>query len=267
MFDLARFHRIPRPDTVVGRIVHYEPVVGSTMDVGRALAHAGAPHGLVVLTDEQTAGRGRFTRRWVAPPGANLTLTIVLRPSVSELQSLSMVAALAVADGVTATCAVQPVFKWPNDVLLGDRKLAGILVESEFRGDAPAFALVGIGLNVNMASAADAEIAAVAVSLRDVLGHDTPREELLDAVLLAFEQWLSTGSEGGSAVVQAWSERLVTLGREVEVTFAGQVERGRATRVTAHGALVLQRSDGSTVTLPAGEVSLRRGASDPGSPA
>lgn len=263
MFDLARFYELSTPERTIGRTLHYQPVVGSTMDVARTLAQAGAAHGLVVLADEQTQGRGRFARRWVAPAGTNLTFTILLRPSTAVLASLSMIAALAVADGVAATSNLHPAFKWPNDLLLGARKLAGILIESEFQGDRPAFALVGIGLNVNMASAVNAETATVAVSLRDLLGHDTPREELLAAVLLAFERWSDSADADGAAVVEAWSSRLTTLGQAVEVSFAGRIERGVAERVTGSGALILRRPDGSEVTLPAGEVSLRPGPRNP----
>ncbi|MGH2600504.1 MAG: biotin--[acetyl-CoA-carboxylase] ligase [Dehalococcoidia bacterium] len=253
-FDLVRFHSLLQT-TAIGASLEYEPVVGSTMDVARGAGHAGAPHGHTVLADEQTAGRGRFGRRWVAPPGANLTFTLVVRPSLAALERLSMIAALAVADGVRETAGVQPLFKWPNDVLIDGRKLAGILIEAEFAGDRPAFALVGIGLNVNAETAADREIAEIAVSLRDLTGHELSREAVLAAVLGSFERWYGQASE--PAVLEAWSSRLMTLGGEISVSFRGDVESGIAESVSDAGALRLRRADGSLIELAAGEVTTR----------
>jgi BirA family transcriptional regulator, biotin operon repressor / biotin---[acetyl-CoA-carboxylase] ligase len=254
MFDPVRFRSLLTTATI-GRSFAYEPVVGSTMDLAREAGRAGAPHGHVVLADEQTAGRGRFGRRWVAPAGVNLTFTVLLRPDLRALERLSMIAALGVAEGVRAACGVEPRFKWPNDVQLEGRKLAGILIEAELQGDRPDFALVGIGLNVNLATAAAAEIAAIAVSLRDVTGHAQEREGVLAAVLAALEGWYDRVEE--PPVHRAWAARLVTLGQAIGVSFAGRVERGVAESVTETGALRLRRADGSLVVLPAGEVTTR----------
>jgi BirA family transcriptional regulator, biotin operon repressor / biotin---[acetyl-CoA-carboxylase] ligase len=238
-----------------GAILQYEASVGSTMDVARSAAREGAPHGLVVVADEQTAGRGRFGRRWVAPAGANLTFTILVRPDRGRLERLSVIAALAVADGVCEAAGVDARFKWPNDLQVDGKKLAGILVESELTGERPAFALVGIGLNVNAETAAVAEIREIAVSLRDILRQATEREALLAAVLRAFDRWYQC--DEAQPVIAAWSERLATLGQAVRVTFAGQAEEGVAESVTESGALKLRRTDGSVVELPAGEVTMR----------
>jgi BirA family biotin operon repressor/biotin-[acetyl-CoA-carboxylase] ligase len=225
------------------------------MDEARAAGRAAASHGHTILADEQTAGRGRFGRRWVAPPGSNLTFTILVRPTIETLESLSIIAALAVAEGVRAVTGIDPVFKWPNDVQVDGRKLAGILIEAEFSGDQPSFALVGIGLNVNQDSRAEPEIADIAVSLRDLLGHEVEREAMLAAVLDSFERWYVRAPD--PAICDAWSSKLVTLGQTISVSFAGQVESGLAESVTPIGALRLRRADGSVVVLPAGEVTTR----------
>ena len=253
-FDLHRFHDLRR-SRWLGAAFRYDPVVGSTMDVAREAGRSGAPHGLVVLADEQTAGRGRFGRRWVAPPGVNLTFTILVRPDVSTLERLSMIAALGVGDGVAAAAGVRPVFKWPNDVQVHGRKLAGILIEAELAGESPSFALIGIGLNVNLDTSIVPEIAEIAVSLRDVLGCELAREDLLAAVLCSFERWYE--QQPGAAVREAWAARLVTLGQPISVSFAGRVETGIAESVTDTGALCLRREDGSVMVLPAGEVTTR----------
>jgi BirA family transcriptional regulator, biotin operon repressor / biotin---[acetyl-CoA-carboxylase] ligase len=232
----------------------YHAVVGSTMDVARDLARAGAPHGTTVLADEQTAGRGRFQRRWVAPVGDNLTFTILTRPPLPVAERLSIVAALAVADAAEAA-GVPVRFKWPNDVLARGRKLAGILIEGELEGSSPTFALVGIGLNVNQDSRAAAEIADIAISLRDITRTVHDRESVLAGLRLAFDRWFERAP--APATLDAWASRLDTLGRQVRVSFAGRVEEGLAESVTSTGALVLRRADRSTVELPAGEVTTR----------
>lgn len=253
-FDLSRFHSA-LADYHLTATLRYQPSVPSTMDLARAAGWEGAASGLVLLADEQTAGRGRFGRRWVAPAGANLTCTLLLRPETARLQRLSMVAALALADGVAQATGVQPLFKWPNDLQVDGRKLAGILIEAEFAGEQPLFALVGMGLNVNQDTSALPEVREIAVSLRDLLGHEVNREELLAALLASFRRWYD--EPNAVTVRDAWAARLVTLGQEIAVTFAGAVERGRAEAVDESGALLLRRLDGSLVTLPAGEVSLR----------
>jgi len=253
-FDLVAFHDLRRTQWA-GAELRYQASLPSTMDLAREAGRNGAHHGLVVLADEQTAGRGRFGRRWVAPAAANLTFTLLVRPALPVLEHLSMIAALAVGDAVAEVLGAYPDFKWPNDVQIAGRKLAGVLIESEFQGERPAFALIGIGLNVNAETAALPEIAPIAVSLRDVRGAALAREGLLAALLVAFEHWYACAPD--PAVRAAWAAHLVTLGREIEVTFAGQIERGRAESVTESGALRLRRADGSLVVLPAGEVTTR----------
>lgn len=253
-FDLQRFHDALAAHGLIAPL-RYQLSVSSTMDLARTAGWDSVEGVCLFLADEQTAGRGRFGRRWVAPAGANLTFTLLLRPKTARLQRLSMVAALAVADGVAAFSGVHPAFKWPNDLQVGGRKLAGILIEAEFVGEQPRFALVGIGLNVNQETAAVPEVRDIAVSLRDLLGHTLAREELLVALLISFHRWYE---EPSAAVVRdAWAARLVTLGQAIEVRFGDDIERGRAESVSESGALRLRRPDGSLVELPAGEVSLR----------
>src|SRR5574341_772720 len=116
--------------SVVGRRFLYLTSTGSTMDVARAEAAAGASHGTVVFAEEQTKGRGRFDRVWVSPAGKNLYLTLIVRPSPNRLRSLSIVSPLAVALAVEDVTGLAPCIKWPNDVLIEGRKLSGILIES-----------------------------------------------------------------------------------------------------------------------------------------
>lgn len=239
----------------IGRPLHFLPSTGSTMDDVRVQAMQGAPEGLAIVADEQVKGRGRLGRTWVAPVGVNLSVSVLVRPDRETIGRLGMVVPLAVADAVSAVGGPPAMFKWPNDVRVGERKLAGILIEGEFAGDRPSFAIIGVGLNVNLDTDAHPEIAGLATSIARELGEPVSREHTLAALLNALERWLDeTDSE---RVRHAWRARLQTLGRHVTVSFAGTRETGIAEDVDAAGALILRRADGSRVTLPAGEVTLR----------
>lgn len=239
----------------VGRELLYFPATSSTMDEVRARAERGAAEGLAVVADEQTAGRGRLGRAWVAPPGVNIYVSILLRPSLAVMKRLGMVAPLAVADAVAAVGGPAVRFKWPNDVRVGERKLCGILIEGEFAGDRPAFAIIGIGLNVNLNTDAHPEIADIATSIARETGRPVPRADALAALLNGLERYYE--AEDGEALRRAWRDRLDTLGREVDVTFAGRTEHGIAEDVDGDGALILRRTDRSLITIPAGDVTLR----------
>jgi BirA family biotin operon repressor/biotin-[acetyl-CoA-carboxylase] ligase len=238
----------------LGRPLIYEPVVGSTMDVARTLARDGAAHGAVVLAEEQQAGRGRLGRRWLSPAGVNLYLSILLRPDLQELRALAMVAPLAIAEGIGAAAGVECAIKWPNDVQVGGRKLAGVLLESELSGGRPLFAIAGLGINVNYDVTAEPEIAALATSLLCATGVPHDREAVLAACLGAFER---AYEEPPQAVHAHWRARLNTLGQRVRVTYGGQLVEGLAEDVASDGSLLLRRDDSRIVTLPAGEVTLR----------
>ncbi len=237
----------------IGRRVVYLTSTHSTMDVARAEAEAGADHGTAVLAEEQSSGRGRFGRLWVSPSGKNIYLTLLLRPPLDALRSLSLVGPLAVAEAVEEIAGLATRIKWPNDVLVGGRKLCGVLIESELSGQEVRYSLVGIGVNVNFDIDESSEIAGIATSVKRELGRDVSREEVLAALLNRFEALY----EDRAAAFSGWRARLETLGREVTVRFREQVYEGVAEDVDADGNLILRRPDGSTLVLEAGEVSLR----------
>lgn len=239
----------------VGRRILYYTSTSSTMDVARAEADADAIEGTVVLAEEQTAGRGRFGRAWVSPAGKNLYLTIILRPAIDRLRQLGIITPLAVCLAIEETTSLTPQIKWPNDVLLSGRKVCGILIETEFSGAEPRYALVGPGINVNFEIDPSSEIAAIATSIKQELGAEASREAVLAAFLNHLEA-LYTAPDP-RAVVEAWKSRLETLGRDVTLTFRDEAFSGRAEDVDDAGNLVLRLTDGSLLTFEAGEVSLR----------
>jgi BirA family transcriptional regulator, biotin operon repressor / biotin---[acetyl-CoA-carboxylase] ligase len=240
----------------VGRRLLYLTSTGSTMDVARREAEAGAPDGTVVLAEEQTRGRGRFDRVWVSPAGKNLYVTLIMRLSLDRLRSLSIVGPLAVALAIEDATGLAPRIKWPNDVLIGGRKLSGILIESEIAGGSVEYALVGAGINVNLDLEQSPDIAAIATSLKRELGRETSREETLAAFLNRFEQLYEEAPKGDD-VLQQWRSRLDTLGREIRVTFRDQVYAGLAEDVDRDGNLILAQPDGTRRVIEAGEVTLR----------
>jgi BirA family transcriptional regulator, biotin operon repressor / biotin---[acetyl-CoA-carboxylase] ligase len=240
----------------VGRRLLFCTSTGSTMDVARSDADAAAPDGTVVLADEQTTGRGRFERVWVSPGGTNLYLTLIMRPPLDRLRSLSIVAPLAVALAVEDCTGLTVRIKWPNDVLVNGRKLSGILIESEIAGDSVEYALVGTGVNVNLDIEHSPEIAQIATSVKREVGHETSREDLLAVFLNRFEE-LYEDAPKGDDVLDQWRSRLDTLGREVRVTFRDQVYEGLAEDVDRDGNLILAQSGGTRRVIEAGEVTLR----------
>jgi BirA family biotin operon repressor/biotin-[acetyl-CoA-carboxylase] ligase len=249
--DLARVEE--RLQTrFVGRNLAYFTRTTSTMDVARAEASA-APDGTAVLAEEQTAGRGRLGRVWVAPPGVNIYVTLVMRPPARKLRSLSIVSPLAVADALESSVGLASTLKWPNDVLVHGRKIAGILIE--LTGGDSRSALVGIGLNVNLDVEAVPDIAGIATSVRRETGREASREDLFAALLNAFEARYEQALSGDAAF-DDWRSRLETLGKRVSATLPDRVEEGLAEDVDADGSLLIRRRDGSLVAVDAGDVTL-----------
>jgi len=215
--------------------------VASTQAVAFALAGEGAPDRTVVVADHQTAGRGRFGRRWLDEAGASLLVSILLRPRLepSRLPLLSYAAAVAVAEALEAAAGLAGRLKWPNDVLVDGRKIAGILLESRI-GQAPAV-VVGIGVNVAQ-RAFPPDLAPRVTSVALAGGRSTDREALLAALLESFDAWRGRlEGEGFAAVRERWLALSDTLGRPVRVD--GRV--GIAVDLDAEGALVLR--DGATL--------------------
>jgi BirA family biotin operon repressor/biotin-[acetyl-CoA-carboxylase] ligase len=253
-FDLTRFHTL-LATRAFGRNLIFEPSVGSTMDLARDAARHGAAEGTVALADEQTAGRGRLGRSWVTPPAVNLASTIVLRPHVSILRQIAMIAPLAIAEAVEERTSIRCGIKWPNDVQAGGMKLAGVLIESDI-SDGDPVVFVGAGINVNFDPRQYEEIRDIATSVRAETGRDGDREALLASYLLHFERLYDEAKDGAS-MRDRWRERLVTLGQPVAATHPGGTTIGIAEDVDDEGALLIRRDDGALVTIEAGDVTLR----------
>ena len=163
---------------VVGRRLLYFPQLSSTMDEAARLAREGADEGCVVVAEVQTAGRGRQGRSWVSEPG-NLLASVLLRPEMSQLAFIPIIGGIAIARAVRKTTGLDPRIKWPNDLMVHGRKVAGILAESAIAGDSVCYAVLGIGVNVNLDPAQSEGLAVLATSLNAAAGYEVPREDLL----------------------------------------------------------------------------------------
>ncbi len=245
---------------VIGRSVEYHPVASSTQALARAAAQNGAPEGAVFIADRQTAGRGRLGRTWQAPAGSSLLISILLRPSPEVYPLLSMAAALAVCHAIEAVTGLKPNLKWPNDVLLSNRKVAGLLVEGELVGGDPDFAVMGVGVNVNLDPRDLAGISYPATSLQTETGTRVSRVLLARELILQLDRVYANVCSGISPRDE-WKSALITLGRRVRVDAGTAVHEGVAEDVDEHGALLLRRDDGCLLILLAGEVTLQVPAS------
>jgi len=247
----------------VGRSLVYLAEVGSTNEVARQLAMAGAPDGTLVVADYQTAGRGRLGRRWESPPGTGLLLSLLWRCGSfldpNQVQALTMACGLAAADAVECVTGLSVDLKWPNDLGLRGAKLGGILTEIELCGPEIEYAVVGLGLNVNMrAEQFPAALPTPATSLAIALGRPLSRLPLLWAILRAVEERYQALRRGLSPY-REWADRLVTMNQLVTVSGPELEVEGIAEGVNGDGALLVRCADGSLRTVIAGDVTLRCG--------
>lgn len=249
---------------VLGRWIEYRESVGSTNELAKQLARQGAPEGLVVLANEQTAGKGRLGRGWASPPGVGIWMSVVLRPEIPpyETPRLTLAAAVAVAHAIRQVAGVEAGIKWPNDIVHGGRKLCGILTELEAEWERVAFAVVGIGINVNTAPEQfPAELQPAASSLAIAGGRPVRRAPLVQAILTELETQYDRLRGGRfEQVLTDWRRLSVTLGQRVRVLpFAdGELPlAGMAEDVDRDGALLVRLPTGELRRVLAGEVSLR----------
>jgi BirA family biotin operon repressor/biotin-[acetyl-CoA-carboxylase] ligase len=249
------------PTRIVGREVRFFPSVGSTSDLLKDAARHGAGEGLVCVTDEQVAGRGRRGRSWTAPAGTSLLVSILLRPAwlpSSDAFFMTILAAVAAAEAIEAVTSLPIDLKWPNDLQIGGRKLGGILVETEMSDQHIRWIVIGCGINVNWNPRSIPDLAHTATSLSAELGHSVSRRTLLQALLTRLDAHYHLLQQGArSALFDAWRTRLQTLGQQVRAEMPNRIIEGIAEDVTLDGALILRDEQGQQHIVTAGEVSIR----------
>jgi BirA family biotin operon repressor/biotin-[acetyl-CoA-carboxylase] ligase len=252
----------------------YLPTVESTNTLAMQLARERPDEGLVVLTDSQSAGKGRQGRRWVDVPGCNVLMSITLRPSFPP-HLLVMLASLAVVDAIAGVCKIQAAIKWPNDVLIEERKVAGILIETSHDAQGQMMAVTGIGINVNgrieevtRYLAEQASLVTHATTLETACGYPVDRELLIASMLRSLEEaYLSLQQETTGVLSttadqtlpsrllwEKWRVRLATLGRAITVRQGNSTISGVAEDVNGNGELLLRDHSGELICITWGSV-------------
>ena len=241
--------------------VRYFDALGSTNNEALAWAADGAQDLSLVIADEQTAGRGRLDRKWFTPKGTALAFSLILRPRREEKPYVTRMvglAALAIADSLRSRGLVSQI-KWPNDVLLNGRKVAGILVESVWSGEEVDCLVIGIGLNVLKGAVPSEELLQVpATSLEEALGPNVERADILHDILagvIALRPHIGTDS-----FIASWEKALAFRGEQVKVEEGNGVSTtGRLLGLEADGSLKLNTGNGQSLTVRFGDVRLRPG--------
>ncbi len=250
-----------RENRVIGRERRHFSVIGSTNDYLKEQALAGAPDGLAVTADHQTAGRGRMERTFQSPAGQGIYLSVLLRPNLPPERFLPVtaLAGVAVCAAVERVCGLRPGVKWPNDPVLGNRKLCGILTELVMDPEQGPAVVLGIGLNV-LQSPEDfsPEVAEIATSLYQQLGRPVDREALTTVLLEELDDMYGALKTGDVSVyLAAYRQICVNLGRQVQLLSGDSREVVTAVDVDEAFGLVIRRADGGEETVRTGEVSVR----------
>jgi BirA family biotin operon repressor/biotin-[acetyl-CoA-carboxylase] ligase len=246
----------------MGRVIHHFYSVDSTNSTAYALAVQGAKEGEIVVAESQRKGRGRLGRKWFSPQLSNLYLSVILRPAIPPQQAslITLMAAVATAGAIERFAGLQPMIKWPNDILLRNRKVAGLLNEIHSEMDRIHFVILGIGVNLNMDEKMfSKEIRRLATSLKRETGQSISRKAFLQTLLEELEVWYETLlKEGATPVLKAWRDKAQIHGRPVRVTFFGEVLLGTAIDVDSDGALILETREGERKRIVAGDIEYRK---------
>lgn len=237
---------------------HYFPSIDSTNAEARRLAESGAAEGEIVLAETQSQGRGRQGRAWESPPLTNLYLSVILRPHLPPVHApqITLMAAVALAETVGAFLTRQPAIKWPNDILVDGKKLAGILTEAACDSARVEYVILGIGLNLNYcADSMPVPLRQRATSIAQLIGQAVARESVLRRLIQDLDRCYgeleACGFEG---LRQRWEQRFVWRGRRVRVELGEEVMIGRAQGIEPSGALILEDEEGQRRSIVAGEV-------------
>lgn len=240
--------------------VYFYKETDSTNLRAKELAEQNAPDGTLVTADLQTAGKGRRGRSWEAPAGANVCCSLVLRPELApdRASMLTLVMALAVCRGIEETADVQPMIKWPNDIVLNGKKLVGILTEMSAGQGGINYVICGVGINVRK-RAFPPELSEKATTLEDETGQAVSRELLIEKLMEQFEQVYARfmKRQDMSELLEEYNSRLINRGRRVRVLDPVQEFDGTALGINPLGELLVETDDGQVRQVYAGEVSVR----------
>jgi len=244
---------------IAKKVVVFE-TLGSTSEFAKRLAQNGERYGTLILTNEQTDGRGRQGRRWYAPANSGLWFSIILKPTqpTDKFGIVSLLAAVALAKTIERTTSLSPALKWPNDVLINSKKVSGILLEGQFSNNRHTALVLGIGINVNQKQTDfPEEIRQTATSLREQTKHAIDRVSLLIEFLHNLEYFYLKFNDGNSRlIINAWKKRCPFLGKNISVKQNKDDIVGRFENLDEYGRMALRLHNGQIKYLSAGELNL-----------
>lgn len=252
----------------LGRSICYEDLIDSSNNLAKTLANKGCDNGLLVVAEEQGAGKGRLSRGWISPHAKGLWFSVVLKPPFmpQEASKCTLMAAVAVVKAVNKIAGVNAAIKWPNDILLNGKKLVGILTEMNAEFGHINYVVIGTGINTNTTpDDYPDEVKPLAVCVADAATEPFTRVELLCDILQNMEELYETAcSEGFKPVLEEWKKYSCTLGQEVKVIAPDMTYFGTAVDIDEEGLLMVRREDGSVEKVVAGDVSIRPAAAKNG---
>jgi BirA family biotin operon repressor/biotin-[acetyl-CoA-carboxylase] ligase len=247
---------------VIGRDIRVFQQTGSTNDIVEKLARDGVREGVVVFAEGQTQGRGRLGRKWISPAGKGLWFSVLLRPDLrpQAATQLTVAAAVAVWRAIRRQTGLTPEIKWPNDVLVRGRKLAGVLTELSAELDQVKYVILGIGVDVNLnASDFPPDVRRLATSLKIETGKPQCRAELAAVLLRELnKEYARVGRHEFATVAEDWAAQCSTLGRFVRINLGDRVVTGRAESLDEHGALLLRTEHGRLERIVGGDVTMEK---------
>lgn len=245
----------------LGREIIFYETVGSTNSVALSLPER-TEEGTVILSDCQEKGRGRLGRLWVSPPGVNIYMSIILKPKIKPADAtlITLMAGVACSIALIRVTGLEIKIKWPNDLMVSDKKLGGILTELKTDGKKIAFAIVGIGVNVNMdMNEFPGDMRKIATSLKNETGKTYSRENVVAKILSEIDRWyFSPPKMDRETILSAWRRLTSTLGREVMVVAGLEIYEGVAKSIDDEGRLILRLPSGETKRISSGDLTILR---------
>ena len=242
----------------IGADIYLFDAIDSTNDHANKLAKQGAKEGTVVLSESQSKGKGRLGRTWFSPSGANIYLSVILRPQMptSQITLLTFAAAIAVARAIRDVTGLDADIKWPNDILIKGKKVAGILSEMGAKSDTIRFVVIGIGINVNLDKKdIPSELMDKATSIKIESNNAIDRKNLICRVLENLEKWYNLFERNGANdIIKEWKSLAITIGRDVKVQSGNSFIEGRAVDIDENGALLIKDRNGVIQKVLSGDV-------------
>ncbi len=246
----------------IGSDLIFYDTIGSTNTVSAEFALKGCKEGTVIIADEQTTGKGRLGRKWISPTGKNLYMSIILRPPISTRGAtiLTIMSAVACCIALRNITSLPVMIKWPNDLMVGYKKIGGILTEIKADIDKITYAIIGIGININLdIEDLPQDVREIATSIKDLTGREFSRTEAIIEVLREMQKWYDTLlSNGKGEIISYWQDLSSTIGKKVKATIFNNAYIGIAEAIDNEGLLILRLQDNTYMKIDAGDIAMLR---------